>query len=99
MMERRLSCLSSIMMFLQREWGMSYDSLFALSIPMAVLFGAAALVAGDLAAWLGWRAAFIAPGILCILCGFGFLFVCRAGWIVDPTAARSHDPAAIAHAQ
>ena len=174
---------ATVVLVLEHEWGMGYDSLFALSIPMTVLFGAAALpsgwlgdrwsapgmisvyflglgastiltgfaagpvtlllglaamglfasiyhpvgipwlvrhaphrgralglngvfgslgtaaaalVAGGLAAWLGWRAAFIAPGILCILCGFGFLFVCRAGWIVEPAAARSHDRAATA---
>ena len=31
------------MMFPGHEWGMGYDSLFALSIPMTVPFGAAAL--------------------------------------------------------
>lgn len=42
---------ATVVLVLEREWGMSYDALFALSIPMSVLFGAAALPAG----WLGDR--------------------------------------------
>lgn len=45
---------ATVVLVLDREWGMGYDALFALSIPMSVLFGAAALPAG----WLGdkWSA-------------------------------------------
>ena len=40
---------ATVVLVLEHEWAMSYDSLLALSIPMAVLFGAAALPAGWLA--------------------------------------------------
>ena len=40
---------ATVVLVLEREWAMGYDSLFALSIPMSVLFGAAALPAGWLA--------------------------------------------------
>jgi FSR family fosmidomycin resistance protein-like MFS transporter len=45
---------ATVVLVLEREWGMSYADLFALSIPMSILFGAAALPAG----WLGdkWSA-------------------------------------------
>ncbi|PJI44428.1 MFS transporter [Ferrovibrio sp.] len=45
---------ATVVLVLEREWGMGYDTLFALSIPMSVLFGAAALPAG----WMGdkWSA-------------------------------------------
>ncbi|HEX6957861.1 MAG TPA: MFS transporter [Ferrovibrio sp.] len=42
---------ATVVLVLEREWGMGYDTLFALSIPMSILFGAAALPAG----WLGDR--------------------------------------------
>lgn len=42
---------ATVVLVLEREWGLGYDALFALSIPMSVLFGAAALPAG----WLGDR--------------------------------------------
>lgn len=42
---------ATVVLVLEREWGLGYDTLFALSIPMSVLFGAAALPAG----WLGDR--------------------------------------------
>lgn len=42
---------ATVVLVLEREWGMGYDALFALSIPMSILFGAAALPAG----WLGDR--------------------------------------------
>lgn len=175
---------ATVVLVLEREWGMSYDALFALSIPMSVLFGAAALpagwlgdrwsatgmigvyflglgaatvlagfatgpatlllglsamglfaaiyhpvgipwlirhapnrgralglngvfgsvgmaaaavAAGGLAAWLGWRAAFIVPGLFCIACGAAFAAACRAGWIVAPAAAHPHDSTPTAH--
>ena len=40
---------ATVVLVLEHEWAMSYDSLLALSIPMSVLFGAAALPAGWLA--------------------------------------------------
>lgn len=45
---------ATVVLVLEREWGLGYDTLFALSIPMSVLFGAAALPAG----WMGdkWSA-------------------------------------------
>lgn len=45
---------ATVVLVLEREWGLSYADLFALSIPMSILFGAAALPAG----WLGdkWSA-------------------------------------------
>jgi len=42
---------ATVVLVLEKQWGMGYDTLFALSIPMSVLFGAAALPAG----WLGDR--------------------------------------------
>lgn len=42
---------ATVVLVLEHEWGMSYDALFALSIPMTVLFGAGALPAG----WFGDR--------------------------------------------
>lgn len=40
---------------------------------------AAALCAGALASWWGWRAAFIAPGVFCLATGVVFVVVCRLG--------------------
>ncbi|WP_430398875.1 MFS transporter [Ferrovibrio sp.] len=65
---------ATVVLVLEREWGMSYDTLFALSIPMSVLFGAAALPAG----WLGdkWSASgmmalfFLGVGAGSIAAGF-----------------------------
>lgn len=44
---------------------------------------AAALVAGWLGEGLGWRAAFIVPGVITIAIGFLFVATLRAGWIVE----------------
>lgn len=65
---------ATVVLVLEREWGLSYAELFALSIPMSVLFGAAALPAG----WLGdkWSASgmmalfFLGVGGCSILTGF-----------------------------
>ena len=43
----------------------------------------AALVAGGLADLLGWRAAFIVPGLVCLGVGLVFVAGMRAGWIVE----------------
>lgn len=37
---------------------------------------AAALVTGFLVKWIGWRAAFVIPGIVCIALGFAFMLAC-----------------------
>ncbi len=42
---------ATVVLVLEREWGMSYDELLALGIPMMVMFGLGALPAG----WLGDR--------------------------------------------
>lgn len=65
---------ATVVLVLEREWGMGYDALFALSIPMSVLFGAAALPAG----WMGdkWSASgmmslfFLGVGLCSIATGF-----------------------------
>jgi MFS family permease len=36
----------------------------------------AALVTGFLVKWIGWRAAFVVPGLLAIVCGIAFALVC-----------------------
>jgi len=41
--------------------------------------GLAGVVAGALTAWLGWRAAFIVPGAICLLTGFAMLWLLLAG--------------------
>lgn len=51
---------ATVVLVLEREWGLSYAELFALSIPMSVMFGAAALPAG----WLGDR--WSAPGMMAV---------------------------------
>jgi MFS family permease len=65
---------ATVVLVLEREWGLGYDTLFALSIPMSVLFGAAALPAG----WMGdkWSASgmmalfFLGVGVCSIATGF-----------------------------
>jgi MFS transporter, FSR family, fosmidomycin resistance protein len=59
-------------------------------------FGVAAgpLLAGLLADFVHWRAAFIVPGVLCVLTGVAFAVLLRRGWLVmgqitaSPRAAR-----------
>lgn len=65
---------ATVVLALEREWGMSYAELFALSIPGAIMFGAAALPAG----WLGdkWSASgmmavyFLGLGLATMATGF-----------------------------
>ena len=59
---------------------------------------AAALCAGALASWWGWRVAFIAPGVVCLATGVVFVIACRLGLFGreaalarDETAAPAHD--------
>jgi len=44
---------------------------------------AAAIVAGFLASAFGWRAAFIAPGVLSVLIGLIFIMGMKQGWVVE----------------
>lgn len=44
---------------------------------------AAALMAGGLIDWLGWRSAFLWPGLLVVLTGVGFLVLVARGAIVE----------------
>ncbi|MGE0718436.1 MAG: MFS transporter, partial [Alphaproteobacteria bacterium] len=63
----------TIVLALERTWGLSYGELLALSLPGFILFGAGALPAG----WLGdrWSAErmmliyFVGTGAACALCG------------------------------
>lgn len=65
---------ATVVLALEREWAMSYAELFALSIPGAIMFGAAALPAG----WLGdrWSASgmmaayFLGLGVATMATGF-----------------------------
>lgn len=49
--------------------------------------GAAAIVAGGLSAWGGWRAAFIVPGALCALTGLALLACMRSGFVEKAQSA------------
>lgn len=51
---------ATIVLVLEKDWGLSYAELLALSLPMSVMFGAAALPAG----WLGDR--WSAPGMMAV---------------------------------
>ncbi|MDP6350886.1 MAG: MFS transporter [Alphaproteobacteria bacterium] len=52
----------------------------------------AALVAGSLAAYFGWRAAFIVPGALCLATGAVFLVAWRIGLISEAPARGRPQP-------
>lgn len=54
----------------------------------------AALVAGVLTEFAGWRAAFIVPGVICVATGIGFLVLVRGGRIVAATVDRKPEPPA-----
>ena len=54
----------------------------------------AAVSAGGLAALFGWRAAFVAPGLLCIAVGVAFALATRRGWPVSDGRAAMSDPPA-----
>lgn len=47
----------------------------------SVGIGAAAIVAGVLSEWGGWRAAFIVPGVLCAVTGLALLACMRSGFV------------------
>jgi MFS family permease len=57
---------------------------------------AAALVAGALASTLGWRAAFVVPGVACIAAGVAFVLASRLGLIgrAAPAREEASEPAA-----
>jgi len=54
----------------------------------------AALVAGVLTEAVGWRAAFIVPGLVCVATGVAFGFAVRTGRIVAQRADRHSEPPA-----
>lgn len=53
---------------------------------------AAALVAGLLSDLLGWRAAFLIPGLIAIAVGISFIIACRAGIIETESAPKLPEP-------
>ncbi len=53
---------------------------------------AAALVAGGLTDFMGWRAAFIVPGALCVATGIAFLLFARTGHVSTATTDRAAQP-------
>ena len=54
----------------------------------------AGIVAGLLIDYLGWRAAFIVPGVLCLATGFAMLYYVAAGRIVDGGGADDEEATA-----
>lgn len=91
---------ATVVLVLEREWGLSYAELFALSIPGAVMFGVAALPAG----WLGdrWSATgmiavfFIGTGVSSVLTGLaGSPFMLAAGLSAIGTFAAIFHPVGI----
>lgn len=54
---------------------------------------AAAIVAGVLTEAFGWRAAFIAPGVICIATGILFVIAIRAGLIIEGEQDAAPTPA------
>jgi FSR family fosmidomycin resistance protein-like MFS transporter len=55
--------------------------------------GTAAIVAGALTQWFGWRAAFIVPGALCLLTGLALLLCVRSGSVTAAKQDRRVQPA------
>ena len=56
--------------------------------------GAAGVVAGALIAWLGWRAAFIIPGVICLLTGVAMLYLVAVGRLESaPPQKQAQTPA------
>ena len=53
----------------------------------------AALVSGALIDFYGWRAAFIVPGVICMLTGVALLVCVRLGLVVEGGSDRSPEPA------
>lgn len=52
----------------------------------------AGIVAGTLIDLFGWRAAFILPGVVCLLTGLGLLVCLRLGLVEEGTPPRAADP-------
>jgi MFS family permease len=55
--------------------------------------GTAALVAGVLTQWVGWRAAFVVPGGLCVATGLALMLCMRSGTVVAAREDRKPEPA------
>jgi FSR family fosmidomycin resistance protein-like MFS transporter len=54
----------------------------------------AGVLAGGLTVWLGWRSAFIIPGVVVFLTGLAFVWLLRRGEIVELKADRKASPPA-----
>ena len=52
----------------------------------------AGVAAGALTAWLGWRAAFILPGVICLLTGFVMLYLVLTGRLESAPPKRAAQP-------
>lgn len=52
----------------------------------------AGLVAGVLIDAVSWRAAFIVPGVVCLVTGLALLVVLRLGWLREAAADRAPEP-------
>ncbi len=52
----------------------------------------AGLVAGLLIDAISWRAAFIVPGVICLVTGLALFAALRLGWIVDGDGEQDSDP-------
>ncbi len=57
----------------------------------------AAIVAGVLVEWSGWRSAFMAPGVVMVAIGAAFWFLVRRGVIVESAEDRKKDPPTSKH--
>lgn len=55
--------------------------------------GLAALVAGGLISTIGWRAAFVVPGVLVLLTGIAFLVFLAKGWVIEARQDRAPEAA------